>query len=852
MFKLSFLILALLVALNILAQTSPHEEKLSIKCDVCHTSKNWKTIKIKSDSFNHDKTRFPLVGQHKMVNCKSCHKDLTFANTKTSCISCHIDIHEQTLGRDCERCHTPISWEVNNITKIHEESGFPLQGNHALADCYQCHKSASQHRYNPMRTTCYDCHSKEYNETKNPSHLALNYPRDCNMCHNSTDWNSATFNHNATNFPLRGSHNGLECTKCHSTGIFNRLPTNCVSCHLNDYNSSKSPEHAKANFSKECETCHTEINWKPSTFNHNTATVFPLKGAHVGVDCSKCHGGGYSNIPTTCVSCHQTDYNTTVSPAHAAAKFSNECQTCHTETAWKPSTFIHNTATSFPLTGGHVGVDCISCHKTGVFNGLPTTCVSCHLSDYNTAVDPNHISTNFSKDCQTCHNNTAWQPTTFNHNTNTSFPLKGAHIAVACKSCHATKYTGTSTACVSCHQTDYNTTVSPAHAAAKFSNECQICHTETAWKPSTFSHNTATSFPLTGGHVGVDCISCHKTGVFNGLPTTCVSCHLKDYNTAVDPNHISASFSKDCQTCHNISAWQPTTFNHNTNTSFPLKGAHIAVACKSCHATKYTETSTACVSCHQTDYNTTVSPAHAAAKFSNECQTCHTETAWKPSTFSHNTATSFPLTGGHVGVDCISCHKTGVFNGLPTTCVSCHLSDYNTAVDPNHISTNFSKDCQTCHNNTAWQPTTFNHNTNTSFPLKGAHIAVACKSCHATKYTGTSTACVSCHQTDYNTTVSPAHAAAKFSNECQTCHTETAWKPSTFNHDTQYFRIYSGRHREQWSQCTECHTNASNFSAFSCIVCHQHSNKASVDADHREKPGYVYSATSCFDCHRGV
>jgi Zn finger protein HypA/HybF involved in hydrogenase expression len=71
---------------------------------------------LKTVSFDHSKTRFPLVGQQQSANCKQCHTSLEFAVAKTDCNSCHIDFHEQTVGTDCSRCHTPKSWTVTNIT----------------------------------------------------------------------------------------------------------------------------------------------------------------------------------------------------------------------------------------------------------------------------------------------------------------------------------------------------------------------------------------------------------------------------------------------------------------------------------------------------------------------------------------------------------------------------------------------------------------------------------------------------------------------------------------------------------------------------------------------------------------
>lgn len=93
MYKLPFItILALFIALNILSQSSPHGDKLKTKCDACHISKNWTTIVMKNNAFNHNITSFPLLGQHQSVNCKKFHTDLIFSKANTQCISCHIDI----------------------------------------------------------------------------------------------------------------------------------------------------------------------------------------------------------------------------------------------------------------------------------------------------------------------------------------------------------------------------------------------------------------------------------------------------------------------------------------------------------------------------------------------------------------------------------------------------------------------------------------------------------------------------------------------------------------------------------------------------------------------------------------
>jgi len=64
-----------------------------------------------------------------------------------------------------------------------------------------------------------------------------------------------------------------------------------------------------------------------------------------------------------------------------------------------------------------------------------------------------------------------------------------------------------------------------------------------------------------------------------------------------------------------------------------------------------------------------------------------------------------------------------------------------------------------------------------------------------------------------------------------------------------FFPIYSGKHRGEWSSCTECHTNTSSYAAFSCIDCHEHDDQNNVNDDHNGVSGYSYTSTACLNCH---
>ena len=259
---------------------------------------------------------------------------------------------------------------------------------------------------------------------------------------------------------------------------------------------------------------------------------------------------------------------------------------------------------------------------------------------------------------------------------------------------------------------------------------------------------------------------------------------------------------------------------------------------------------TECATCHQADYDGTTEPVHSAAGFPVTCQYCHNTTTWDGATFDHSTQTQFPLTGAHLAVQCLSCHGGGVYQGLGTECATCHQTDYNGTTEPVHSAAGFPVTCQNCHNTSAWDGATFDHSTQTQFPLTGAHVAQQCQSCHGGGvYQGLGTECATCHQSDYDGTTEPVHSAAGFPVTCQNCHNTTTWDGATFDHDASFFPIYSGSHSGRWSDCTDCHTNNTNYTDFTCLSCHPHDDKSKTDGDHRGRSGYQYDSQACYSCH---
>jgi hypothetical protein len=600
---------------------NPHGT-INIPCNNCHTSTSWKPIRGIPE-FTHEKTRYPLRGMHEKVECMQCHTKLVFTNVGPKCADCHADIHRRQFGANCDQCHTISGWNVSVQAIRNHFNRFPLVGAHAALDCAACHKGIATGQFQGLPTQCYSCHTREFQQTTNPTHLTSGFPTACEQCHGMNTWLDAKFNHQqVTGFALIGAHAQLQCTACHIGGKFLGTPATCVGCHLKDFQGAANPNHVLAGFPQTCQTCHTTTAWQPANFNHNTLTKFPLTGAHVAVACAQCHiNGVFAGTPTTCVSCHLKNFQGTANPNHAAAGFPQTCDTCHTTTAWQPANFNHNTFTTFPLTGAHVTVACTLCHINSVYAGAPTTCVGCHLKNYQGTTNPAHAAAGFPTDCTLCHATTAWTGAVFNHAT-TGFPLTGAHTTVACSSCHVNNnYSLTVTTCVSCHLNLYQTTTSPNHASVGFPTDCTLCHTTTAWQPSTFNHNT-TAFPLTGYHAtSVPCASCHVNNNFTTLPTDCYGCHKTDYQATTNPNHAAAGFPTTCTTCHTTSSWLGATFNH---TWFNLNHGGANGVCSTCHTNSADYAVFVCTNCHtkaQTD------PHHSGVNGyvwnSANCYQCH-------------------------------------------------------------------------------------------------------------------------------------------------------------------------------------------------------------------------------------
>jgi hypothetical protein len=548
------------------------------------------------------------VASHEALGgrCGACHAAPWSPDSMTTrCLACHAGVEseladpasmhgglvDRAAPLDCRACHTEHHGPRAMLTRLdvanfpHDATGFSLRAHPRHADgalfvCGDCHGSDLA-RLEP--SVCADCHTR-LDGGYLDGHVAA-FGQACLGCHDGLD-RFSSFDHARTAFALTGEHLQATCHDCHAGQStpeqLHETPSECAACHQAD------DPHGGL-LGSDCAGCHTADGWTPASFDHLAETGFALTGAHRETGCAGCHpGNAFQGTPADCAACHLEN------DAHQGS-YGTDCAACHTPDAWEPATFDHN-RTSFPLAGLHLQVECTACHQGAVFRGTPTDCIACH------AADDAHNG-QLGSDCAACHTAAGWKPATFDHN-QSSFPLTGAHQAVACAACHAGgAYLDTPADCYACHNRD-------DQHAGQFGTDCAACHTTARWDDVTFDH-AQTSFSLTGAHAGLPCLDCHASG-YQGTPAQCSACHA-------DPPFHTGLFGSDCAACHNPSTWLPAGYSRPH--AFPL-GHGDANSCRDCHPSSLAAWT--CYTCHDQNDIASKHSEEGIGDFTN-CLRCHAD-----------------------------------------------------------------------------------------------------------------------------------------------------------------------------------------------------------------------------------
>lgn len=546
-----------------------------------------------------------------------------------------------------------------------------------------------------------------------------------------------------------------DCSKCHVR--FDRAAQDklCMDCHkeVGQDMRERTGYHGRLK-TQQCRSCHTDhkgraariVELDKTKFDH-TLTDYLLRGKHAKVECEKCHEPKkkYWQAASDCNACHRKD---DVHKGSLGAK----CADCHTEIDWKDAKFDHS-KTRFALLDKHADAKCEACHKKGAdYKDAPRTCIGCHKKDDDGAKGHKGL---YGERCDSCHGAKAWKPSTFHHDSDTKYALRGKHRSTKCADCHTGNLykDKVGTACVDCHKKDDDG--AKGHKGS-LGRDCAACHTESGWKEKAKFDHDKTKFPLLGKHFDTKCDACHKSTNYKEAPKDCIGCHKKD-------DKHEATLGTKCESCHIERDWKTTGFEHD-KTKFPLRNAHAAktVPCKACHVDQkhYRDTPMECYACHKKD------DKHEGQE-GTKCESCHGDRDWKVSDFDHR-KTRFALVGKHGAIKCADCHITPRYKDAARDCWSCHKKD-----DKHKLK--FGVACESCHNARAWGLWDYDHARRAKYALDGAHVKLACESCHrqpapANKAAAeVGTTCIACHRRD------DTHDGA-FGAVCEQCHVTENWK----------------------------------------------------------------------------
>lgn len=586
------------------------------------------------------------------------------------------------------------------------------------AGCVRCHAVS------PGSPTflCLDCHQEiavRLKQKRGMHPIYMTEPKaSCVRCHSEHnganfsllhwDPSPAKFDHAKTGFALDGKHAGLACAKCHNgahVGQLERtalqvkdpnrtylgLSRNCVTCHEDKH---------KGQLGANCQQCHNNQDWKEARSFDHSKTKFALTGLHRQVTCQKCHASGADGVPKyvglkfdRCAACHNDPHR---------GEFKQGCESCHSTSTWKQSSFVaqfDHSKTKYPLAGKHLDVRCDTCHRSGDFKTAiaHNLCSDCHKPDPHSG---QFLARADGGRCESCHSVDGFKPAKYSvaDHKATAFPLRAKHAEVSCAKCHvpagrATVFKINVSGCVACHQDIHRN----QFARAPYFNRCEQCHNEATFHSAGFdlTRHQQTRFVLTGSHVAVACIDCHKpaesgrSALYHFDLLSCTTCHADPHKGQFAGRMASTDANGrplGCQACHSTKTWSDLSrFDHGT-TKFVLTGAHRAVDCASCHRppnlerkllnVNFTSAPSQCEDCHEEPHGLQFARGGTAS----HCADCHLTGKWRPSLVDHD-KTAFPLKGGHQNVRCGACHKglrrfegkdVLFYKPTPTECAACH------------------------------------------------------------------------------------------------------------------------------------------------------------------------------------
>lgn len=223
-------------------------------CEACHSTGDWKKGLF---AFDHNKTKYPLIGKHNPLECSTCHLPEIVGKMPLydKCVRCHEDKHYGQFNLasddgDCKKCHSPNGFKLPVFSIAdHQASRFTIDGAHLAIPCNLCHTL-----YEPSTgiftvqfiwtefldlksVPCASCHDDVHRKQ-----FVTHFNNGCEVCHSSLNFKNALFNHGKADYKLDGKHSSISCEKCHFAEednigkftIYRPISHKCEDCHKLD------------------------------------------------------------------------------------------------------------------------------------------------------------------------------------------------------------------------------------------------------------------------------------------------------------------------------------------------------------------------------------------------------------------------------------------------------------------------------------------------------------------------------------------------------------------------------------------------------------------------------------------
>ena len=806
---------------------SPFHTPTAAECDDCHNTTAF--LELEPDgSFDHSGITRACTGCHNglvatgmtltvgqggqhpdtSAECGYCHTTATFTTPYPDhtgpevvghqCSECHgVSAQGEPLGHplmavDCEVCHSVVTFSLGILPGDGINQFDHSKVDSAVQRCDTCHdgnnsiNAIGKTANHPATSAdCGNCHNTDTFLGAFQDHTGI--VNNCQSCHGVTA-SGKSLNHMPTNPNNPGTVNDQDCADCHTTGTFSTgsydhagVVTGCETCHDNVISIGKLATHIPT--TQNCEACHqpTDASFAQGTFSHSGITS----------NCAQCHDGVISTGKTV---------------NHLPT--SQDCAFCHVTTTIGSSTTPFRDTLNFAHTG--INSNCESCHN-GNRHYVAVGAIG--------KIDHHIPASNVCFDCHT-------DRTTGGFASSATF-IGNVHIGITngCEGCHSSPFLPTATG---------NQNVVKGIGHLPTNQDCDYCHTNSAFVPSVFVHTGITN----------NCESCHD-GNFESV-TGPLGIGALGKTPSVSQGGTHPDTTADCGVCHSIASgtFADAIFDHSGIVNDCARsGCHTGLPGEATGMSPgHVPTSDDCNVCHATggSFATAVFDHSVPSVVAARCDSCHDGI--------HATGTNAKINPPHVdifGKDCDACHVPGAtfagarydHTGITDNCASCHngTTALGKTPPPDHVPT--SQDCHLCHVTTGFRPATFDH----------AGIVDNCRSCHnnvfaigkSVSHVPTNQDCGVCHNT--RTFIGAVFDHTGIVDNCASCHNGTTARGM---HDT---------HLATGMDCHFCHTTATFVggswfhdasTAGSCNTCHN-----GTDARGQPATGHFITSAQCDNCH---